>query len=304
MDLSLCCKFHTEKIPFKVYTLTNIKSLSREKAREKIYEVVLHNINSLQLSFDFCHKKGIRGFRIGSDIIPHHTNLLDLGILTREDLDFFSEKLETLNPKGLILSMHPGQFVNMGSPTEDVITKSVREIKEHFFIANAIGFGDINFHLGGTYGEKNSAIDRFIKNMNTYFTKEELTKITLENDEFNYSIEDVVSVCKTLGISAVFDIHHQRVYNNKYGLSHDKIEKQFLLARETWKGKNWQRLHISSPKHGFENIKDSRAHADYIDITHLPKFLWDYNDLIIDVEAKYKELAVLKLTNEIKDIKF
>lgn len=299
MDLSLCCKFHTEKIPFKVYTLTNIKTLSREKAREKIYEVVLNNIKSLQLSFDFCHKSGIRGFRIASDIIPHHTNLLDLDIITREDLDFFREKLQKLDSKNLILSMHPGQFVNMGSPTEDVIVSSVKEIKEHFFIANALGFGDINFHLGGTYGDKNSAMDRFIKNMNRYFTKEELQKITLENDEFNYSIEEVVSVCKILGISAVFDIHHQRVYNNKFGLTHDKLEEQFLHARETWTGKKWQRLHISSPKHGFENIKDSRAHADYIDINHLPKFLWNYNDLIIDVEAKNKELAVIKLMNEI-----
>lgn len=54
--------------------------------------------------------------------------------------------------------MHPGQFVNMGSPNPEVIKSSVRELKEHLFIANSIGFGDINFHLGGTYGDKITAI--------------------------------------------------------------------------------------------------------------------------------------------------
>lgn len=122
----------------------------------------------------------------------------------------------------------------------------------------------------------------------------------MENDEFNYSINEVVEVCNELFIPAVFDIHHQRVYNNKFGLSHDTLESQFLLSRDTWKNRKWQRLHISSPKNGFENIKDSRAHADYIDVQHLPQFLFKYDNLIIDVEAKAKEVAVLKLYEDIK----
>lgn len=300
MEFSLCCKFHKEKIAYKIYTLTNIKSLSKEKAREKIYDVVLNNINSLQLSFDYCKNMGIKGFRLASDIIPHHSNLLDLGILEKNDLDFFREQLKKLNPYDLILSMHPGQFVNMGSPNAEVIKSSVRELREHLFVADSIGFGDINFHLGGTYGDKVTAMRNFINNMKTEFTNDELKKFTLENDEFNYSINEVVEVCNELFIPAVFDIHHQRVYNNKFGLSHDTLESQFLLSRDTWKNRKWQRLHISSPKNGFENIKDSRAHADYIDVQHLPQFLFKYDNLIIDVEAKAKEMAVLKLYEDIK----
>lgn len=177
MEFSLCCKFHKEKIAYKIYTLTNIKSLSKEKAREKIYDVVLNNINSLQLSFDYCKNMGIKGFRLASDIIPHHSNLLDLGILEKSDLDFFREQLKKLNPYDLILSMHPGQFVNMGSPNAEVIKSSVRELREHLFVADSIGFGDINFHLGGTYGDKVTAMRNFINNMKTEFTNDELKKI-------------------------------------------------------------------------------------------------------------------------------
>lgn len=301
MELSLCCKFHEEKISFRIYTLKNIKSLPVTEARNKILDVVYHNIDSLSKSFDYCRLNGIKGFRIASDIIPHHTNLLSLDLLNQSDLDNFRKKLEKINTKGLILSMHPGQFVNMGSPTEEVVLNSIKELKEHIFIAKSLGFYDINFHLGGTYGNKSLAIDNFIQNMKKYFSKEELNFFTLENDEFNYSIEDVVKVCKELNIPAVFDIHHQRVYNNKFNLN-ENFENQFLEARKTWENKNYQRIHISSPKNGFENIKDSRAHADYIDINHLPKFLWSYNDLLIDVEAKHKELAVLKLYKEIQEV--
>lgn len=303
VNFSLCCKFHEEKIPFKIYTLKNIQSLSISDAREKIYKVVLHNISSLQQAFDYCYKNDILGFRIASDIIPHHTNLLDLGILKKEDIDFFAEKLRGLDTKNLILSMHPGQFVNMGSPKIEVVENSVKEIREHLFIANSLKFGDINFHLGGTYENKELTMERFVDNMNKYFSETELKKMTLENDEFNYSIEDVVKVCKILRIPAVFDIHHQRVYNNKFNLGHEKLEEQFLLSRETWDRIAWQRIHISSPKNGFENIKDSRAHADYINLSDIPEFLLGYSDVLVDVEAKYKELAVIKLKNEINNIK-
>lgn len=301
MNFSLCCKFHQEKISFKIYTLKNIQSLSVEDAREKIYKVILHNISSLQQSFDYCYKNYIKGFRIASDIIPHHTNLLNLGILNINDIKFFQEKLSNLNTKGIILSMHPGQFVNMGSPKIEVVENSVKEIREHLFIANSLKFGDINFHLGGTYENKELTMDRFIDNMKNYFSENELSKMTLENDEFNYSIEDVVKVCSTLKIPAVFDIHHQRVYNNKFNLNHEKLNASFLLARETWRGRDWQRIHISSPKNGYENIKESRAHADYINFYDLPDFLFGYSDILVDVEAKHKEIAVLKLKDEVNN---
>lgn len=304
MELSLCCKFQNEKIPFKIYTLKTIKQLSVKEARDKIYSVVLNNINSLDLSFNFCRSNRIKGFRLASDIIPHHTNLLDLNILTKDDLDFFSQKLKNLDSSNLILSMHPGQFVNMGSPSKDVVKSSIKEIREHLFIADSMCFRDINFHLGGVYNNKPLATSNFIQNMKNEFSSDDLAKLTLENDEFNYSIDEVLDVCNSLNIPAVFDIHHQRVYNNKLGISHEDLEKQFLEAQKTWKNRAWQRLHISTPKHGFLNIKDSRAHADYINFNDLPKFLFRYDNLIIDVEAKTKELAVLKLYEEIRNYRF
>lgn len=302
MEFSLCCKFQEEKISFRVYTLSAIRKLSREDARRKIFDVVFHNIESLQKSFQFCKEKGIKGFRIASDIVPHQTNLLDLGILTEDDLHQFQSKLSELDTCDRVLSMHPGQFVNMGSPTEEVIFNSVKELKEHLFVAKAVRCGEINFHLGGVYGNKAEAIDRFISTIENAFTREELNYFTLENDEFNYSIEEVVAVCERLQIPAVFDIHHQRVFNNGNGLSHESLESQFLLARSTWKNRDFQRLHISSPKHGFENVRNSRAHADYIQLSDVPRFLLNYSHCIVDVEAKHKEVAVLQLKTQLEII--
>lgn len=137
--------------------------------------------------------------------------------------------------------------------------------------------------------------------MRLEFTLEELSKFTLENDEFNYSINEVVEVCHELSIPAVFDIHHQRVYNNKFGLSHDTLEEEFLLARETWKGRKWQRLHISSPKNGLRTLKTLELMLILLMSNIYQNSFFSYDNLIIDVEAKAKEVAVLRLYEEIKN---
>jgi UV DNA damage endonuclease len=67
--------------------------------------------------------------------------------------------------------------------------------------------------------------------------------------------------------------------------------------------KTWNReplFHISSPLQPLEN-GNQRNHHDYINLKEFPVF-WLKLDITVEVEAKAKELAVLKLMREI-DIK-
>lgn len=328
MKFGLCCKFLKENIKFKEYTLTNIKTLSIESAREKILNTFNSNLKALQDSFDFCNSNGIDSFRVSSNLIPHLTNLENLGIVTNEMKKKFSKEFKTLNSYNLILSMHPGQFVNMGSPNQDVIEKSILDVKEHFFVAEGLNIHEINFHIGGSYGDRESTKKRFIENMNKSFTQKELDLITIENDELNFSISDVLEVCEILKLRATFDIHHQRVFdeiqlkktkkiittnsNNsdnsdslEYSKDILKLEKEYknfyLKCKETWKarGYKYQRMHISSPKIGYGSGAKGRPHHDFIDISHIPNWMIKDDKLYVDIEAKAKEVAIFQLRDEI-----
>jgi UV DNA damage endonuclease len=64
----------------------------------------------------------------------------------------------------------------------------------------------------------------------------------------------------------------------------------------------WDReplFHISSPLEGWEGPKPERHH-DFIDLNDFPES-WRDRDLTVEVEAKAKEIAVLKLRKELQE---
>ncbi|HDR13906.1 MAG TPA: UV DNA damage repair endonuclease UvsE, partial [Desulfobacteraceae bacterium] len=99
----------------------------------------------------------------------------------------------------------------------------------------------------------------------------------------------LLPLCRQLHIPLVYDVHHHRC--NPDGLTVDEATD---LATDTWGdrgGELW--AHISSPKQGWKGLKP-RLHADYIDPEDFPD-CWRGLPMTIDVEAKAKELAVLRL---------
>jgi UV DNA damage endonuclease len=92
----------------------------------------------------------------------------------------------------------------------------------------------------------------------------------------------------------VYDVHHHRC--NPDGLS---IEEATDLAAETWQVSNREQYcHLSSPRAGW-GAGDPKPHADYIDLADLPE-CWLGRAMTVDIEAKAKELAVVKLMVELK----
>jgi UV DNA damage endonuclease len=301
MEFGLCCKFYEQPILFKIYTLANIQKILQtdpQAARKKVSDVVFHNIKALQMALDYCRQNSIRSFRVSSDLIPHFTTLRKLNLITDSLLKEISYELSSIDSHKIILSMHPGQHVNMGSPNLDVIKNSLQDLNEHFFVADILDCKEINIHVGGTYGNKNETKKRFITNMREFIPSDKLAYITIENDELNYSVEDIVEIAMELGIRATYDIHHQRCYNLRN--PDQRTEKQNLeLCRPTWKNYTYQRLHISSPKFGYSNVVASRPHHDYINIADFPLWLNEYSDIHLDIEAKAKELAIADLERKL-----
>jgi UV DNA damage repair endonuclease len=109
----------------------------------------------------------------------------------------------------------------------------------------------------------------------------------LENDDRVYTVEDLLPVCERLEVPLVYDVHHHRCNPDRLS-----IERATELAAETFDGREpW--AHLSSPALGW-NGADPRPHADSICPRDVPA-CWLGRTLTIDVEAKAKERAVLRL---------
>lgn len=300
MKFGLCCLFFDEPIKFKTYTYAGIKKLSMVDARKKVLDIWHHNIQTLQVAINYCTDNNIHSYRIGSDLLPQLHRMISDNIVSDTDLKWATDELSKIDTKNIILSMHPGQHVNMGSPTQEVIDNSIRDLKDHFFVARPLKCTEINIHLGGSYGDKNSAMERFKTNIQTLLTPEELSLITLENDELNYSLKETVTVCNELNLRCTYDLHHQRCHELKYP-SDGTEEEYFEWAKETWKNHDYMRMHISTPKNGYTSIAKSRPHHDFININDLPTWLVTKDFLHLDIEAKAKEVAIKQLQDSLKE---
>lgn len=308
MEYGLCCLLYNGPVRFKTFTWQKVQKILKNEriasAQKYIDLVIQHNLHSLQEMFIFCKKNEIKSYRISSDIIPHFQNLTTSEIFPKDYWQEIHEKLASMNTHGLILSMHPGQYVNVGSPTESVVKNSIEDIKYHLFISRPLKCSEINIHVGGSYGNKDASTRRFFKNITQLLNDEERSFITIENDEYNYSIEDIISIAKDLKIRATYDIHHQRCYLIRDGIvikNSPQEEEWQESSRETWKNYEYQRMHISSPKDGWEKLSTCRSHNDFIQPDDFPKWLLKKNYIHLDIEAKFKEKSIFALRKEFEN---
>jgi UV DNA damage endonuclease len=299
MNYSLCCLLDNNKnIKYKTYTRKSLQSLEIVDARTKVINVINHNIKTLQSFIDYCYENSIKSYRITSDLIPHLEYITQSNILQEKDFNAIKQNIKNINKRDIVLSLHPGQFVNMGSPDESVVEKSIREIEYHILIADLLDFKEINIHLGGSYGDKAQAIKRFLTNIDKF--KE---YITIENDELSYSIDDCIDVSRESGIPVTFDLHHHRCHSLRDDYEPQKSEYDYFLeCKQTWinSGRDYMRIHISSPREGYSTCAKSRPHSDFINPCDVPEWLLEESEkfkIYIDVEAKKKEKAIFELIN-------
>lgn len=294
MRFGLCCLFVAEPVTFRTTTAKALSALSRRDALAKASGVCLHNAQNLLLAVQAAHRLGIGAFRIMSPLFPRMThpevgyNLEDL-----PDAEAIARNMADVRDfarvRDIRLSFHPDQFVVLSSPHAHVVESSVRELEYQAFLADLTGADVINIHAGGAYGDKAAALKRLAAVVRD-LPEGVSSRLTLENDDVTYSVRDLLPVCGELGLPLVYDVHHHRC--NPDGL--DEAEAT-TLAAATWKGRE-QYCHVSSPREGWKN--KPKPHADYIDPADFPA-CWLGRTMTVDVEAKAKELAVVRLMRDL-----
>jgi UV DNA damage endonuclease len=269
-----------------------IKKTFSEKGQDYAGELAYLNLCDLLEIIKWNVDANIMVYRMSSDIFPW---MSEYEITSLYNFSQIQEKLteigEFIIDSGIRVSMHPGQFDVLCSPNPAVVTKTIKDLNQHSEIMDLMGLPvnhrfPINIHLGGTYGDKESAAQRFCENFEK-LTDSTKKRLVVENDDkaTQYSVSDLYSlVYQNIGTPITFDYHHHR-----FNTGNLTEEAAFNLAYSTWDCTPL--YHYSSCRKTFEDASViARAHADYV-----YEKIKTYDQYIdIEIEAKAKDLAVLQ----------
>ena len=275
-----------------------IKKTFNERGLEYAGEIGLLNSRDLIHILRWNTENNINLFRLSSDFFPWASeyNLEDL--YTYEQIkSILKECGSYAQSVGMRINSHPGPFNVLTSPNPTVVKNTIVDLELHGKVFDLMGleqspYNNINIHCNGVYGDKKSAMDRFIENFKRLSPSVQ-TRLTVENDDkaSMYSVKDLMYIHERTGIPIVFDYHHHQFCTG--GLTE---EEALQLAVSTWPEGITPEVHYSESKALHENNQSLKpqAHSDYIN--KLPD---TYGiDVDIMVEAKGKELAILPFLNQ------
>lgn len=289
----------------KIFTNRTLRKATLEaEGYEKISELVIQNLNDLLTIFKWNESNEIRFYRVSSEMFPFMShpelgyNLTDLPN-SQTILKLLREAGNYATRYGHRITTHPGPFNVLCSPHDNVVDKTILDLEAHAEIFDAMGFypshyNKINIHLGGAYGDKEAAMQRFVNNIDL-LSDSVLRRLTIENDDRGnlYSVVDLYDGIYTkTGIPIVFDYHHHKF--NTGGLTEKEAAE---LAYSTWDVKPV--FHYSESKTlELGEDKETPAHSDYI-----YNYINLHNlDVDIMIEAKQKEKALFRYTEKYTSI--
>ena len=260
-------------------------------------ELAEANVRDLIEIIKWNHKQGINVYRMSSSMFPWMSEYELTDLPNWQTISNLLKGAGTLVQKyGQRVGFHPGQFCVLPSPTPKVVTSAIRELDQSALILDAMGLPQnhtysMNIHVGGSYGDKDAAKQRFVDNFKRLSPSAQ-ARLVLENDDkpAQYGVEDLYEIYEKTNIPITFDYHHHRCYEDPM-----PEEDALKLCAKTWPKGIRQLCHYSSSKklHEDESVI-LRAHADYI-----YEKIETYNmDIDIELEVKAKELALIKYRKE------
>lgn len=272
---------------FKTITVKSANKLTQQELIKKVKGITVDNLYNTYKILQWNIENNIFMYRMTSNMIPLATHELLKGWIWWDDKDILNicNKIKQLVINNSIrISFHPDQFCVINSPKEEVFQMAVGILNYHNRLSDLLGNDTLILHIGGIYGDKESAKLRFISNF-IKLPVDIQNKIVLENDDKSYNVEDVLDVCKYLGVRMCIDFHHDRCLPSNNG-----TEWIMYNVIATWKGQT-PKCHISSSR---DSITD-RSHADYVsseDVKRVVELTKGKFDIMF--ECKMKELSVLE----------
>ncbi len=279
------------------------------------------SIGYVEKIFDYLEKTHISMYRLSSDFAPYltHPEMPQF----HQQLDEARDELVALGRRALQLnlrlSFHPSQYIVLNAPNPKLVETSTRD-----FVAQAQMLDIMEqpleavvvTHVGGVYGDRDAARQRFIDHFKA-LPDVAARRLVLENDDVSWGVDDVLRIHEATGIRCVFDHQHHNCLNDgrdavtaccqmlgtwpencrpKIHFSSPRIEDRVIMRRDKATGKRVEMKAKALPT----------QHADFIDADVFAPFVNAVTQKCgraFDVmcEAKSKDLAVLKLREELKN---
>ena len=260
---------------------------------EKVKGLVRENIADLKRILRWNAEHGVGLFRMGQNLIPFASHPAFPYEWETEHGETLREAGELARDLGIRLSMHPGQYINPGSPKPDVVQRSLTELRYVARVFDLLGSSDsvAVLHMGGAHADKQGSAARFIEVMRS--EARILHYLALENDERVWTVAEVTRTVNALGIPAITDAFHHDL--NPGGLT---LKEALDLSLPTWAPRGVRpKLHLSSQ----DPAKQAGAHAYSVDSRDWQALLGVIGgrDVDVMVEAKGKEYALAPMGVEI-----
>lgn len=327
--IGFCCKYieyqdlHHPGLPEdqlnqKSTTLTALRKMTRTSQISKLDSLVENNITVLWNQLRYIASLPIerRLFRITSDFFPAFTSEFRPaydGILNQIEKDLSGVR-KFADDNGIRLGTHPGQFTVLSSAKPEVVVNSIVDLEYHALMARMMGYGDtwhssgfvINVHANNNL---DPGLLNFLEIFKTRLSPELRNLLTIENDEYSCSVDQLVSSGIGQHIAFILDIHHHWIASK--GEYIQATDPRIQAFKDSWRGQR-PLGHFSTSQQGlFEgpvsigvlpNFKDLladghtttalRKHSN--NCWNVPANSWalshlDWTDL--EVEAKAKNWA-------------
>lgn len=307
----------TKALNTRTTTITWLNRQTKNDAEQRLWELMVHNINSVKLLIEAVSKlpESMQMVRLSSDLLPAYTEPNWKYFWQRPDVMQYAErefsKIGTFaRDKNIRLSMHPGQYCVLASATDDVVERSIEDFEYHATMAQWLGYGQsfqdfkINVHISGKQGP--DGIRKILPRLSTVARN----CITIENDENSWGIDASIELAKDVAL--VLDIHHHFIHSG--GEYIQPTDDRWKRMVDSWRGIR-PVIHYSVSREdylvnhdpailpsyqllleqGYKKAK-LRAHSDYYWNSACNDWalsFWDQADIMC--ESKMKNLAVKKL---------
>jgi UV DNA damage endonuclease len=287
-ELGLVCITTSDAVRFRTVTRKRLLQLSEIEQETVLRELYADNLKRLDKAIDFCSVNQIKLYRMTSALFPFADTDLGEAVLhsMTEELRNTGDRALSL---GIRLVLHPDQFVVLSSDKLSVVENSIKILAAHALILDMLGQPRSPQALMNIHGGKSDRTSQ-LKSVIRDLPESIRSRLTFENDEYAYSSSEILEVCLDTGVPMVFDAHHHVIHEHLETYDDPSVAEMLAAARTTWSVPEWQLVHISNGKDFFADPR----HSDLI--TEMPNCY--YQAPWIEVEAKFKELAIEKLRAE------